>query len=237
MKPIPGPIKEFRKAYRENYAKQFYSGELHLLFTLGVLLGAIGWQLSRLRGLSVLELLVLPGTVLFGNWVEYMLHRYPLHNIYPGLWPVYEIHSLNHHRFYVYDSMSFESFRDFMMVLFPPWAPVLAVVFTASVGAYLVAPMAGANAGHLFAAGGASCLLFYEVLHALAHCEDEGWAGNLPLIQGIRRHHRLHHDPRLMSRYNFNITFPVFDWVFGTAIQSRPARAPAAPAQAAQSRV
>ncbi len=32
----------------------------------------------------------------------------------------------------------------------------------------------------------------------------------------LRHHHTVHHDPRLMNRYNFNITYPIFDWLFGT---------------------
>jgi hypothetical protein len=222
MVHIPEPVKEFRRYYRKNRVPRFYSGELHLLFTASVLLGGMGWHLAKLRNVTVWELLAVPAMLLFGNWVEYMVHRYPLHNVYPLLKGAYQIHSLEHHRFYIYDAMDFESFRDFMMVLFPPWAPVLVVAFTSAVGAYLVRPIFGANAGHLAAAAGTSCLFLYEVLHSLAHCADEGWAGKLPLVQGIRRHHRLHHDQALMSRYNFNITFPIFDWVLGTGIKAQP---------------
>mgnify|MGYP001499167400 CR=1 FL=1 len=38
----------------------------------------------------------------------------------------------------------------------------------------------------------------------------------LPLIGRLKRLHQAHHDPRLMARYNFNITYPVCDVVFGT---------------------
>jgi sterol desaturase/sphingolipid hydroxylase (fatty acid hydroxylase superfamily) len=234
MSAIPASVREFREAYRANYRKKFYSGELHMIWTFGILLGAIGWHLWQVRGATWLDLLVLPATLVFGNWVEYTVHRYPLHNIYPGLRPVYEIHSLNHHRFYNYDAMAFESFRDFMMVLFPPWAPALVIAFTSSVGFFLVRPLVSANAGHFFAAAGTAGLLFYEVLHALAHCSDESFAGRLPLVQGVRRHHRLHHDLALMSRWNFNITFPWFDRLLGTEIRVRsPRRTAASPAATA----
>lgn len=236
MNPVPETVRSFRENYRAHRVPWFYFGEIHLLFTFSVLAGTILWHLSRLRDLRAWELLMIPATLVFGNGVEYLVHRYPLHNIYPFLRKVYQIHSLEHHRFYVYDAMEFESFRDFMMVLFPPWAPVLGAAFTSAVGAFLVAPVIGANCGRLFAAMGTGCLFLYEVLHALSHCPDDGWAGRLPLIQGIRRHHRLHHDQALMSRYNFNITFPLFDRLFGTSIAERPARPrPAADAPVAAS--
>ena len=216
MKPVPEEVRAFREEYRRNRLPWFYSGEIHLVFTAAVLFGAIGWHLRMLQAWGWRESLVLAATLLFGNSVEYLLHRYPLHHPYPLLRPGFVIHTLEHHRFYVYGAMEFESFKDFMMVLFPPWAPVLTVILTTAAGVYLVAPLAGASCGHVFAAMGTGELLLYEVLHSLAHCSDDGWAGRLPLVQGIRRHHRLHHDPALMSRYNFNITFPFCDLLLKT---------------------
>ena len=35
-------------------------------------------------------------------------------------------------------------------------------------------------------------------------------------MQTLRRHHTRHHDLALMGRWNFNITFPIADWLFGT---------------------
>lgn len=213
---IPAEVRAFRAAYRRDRLPWYYVGELHLAFTSAVLLGTIGWHLIQVPSWGWREALFLPATLVFGNAVEYLLHRYPLHAVYPFARPAYEIHTLEHHRFYVHGAMDFESVKDFMMVLFPPWAPVLTALFTTAVGAWVIAPLTSPGCGHAFAAMGTGQLLLYEVLHSLAHCSDDGWAGRLPLVQGIRRHHRLHHDPALMSRYNFNITFPVFDRLLGT---------------------
>jgi hypothetical protein len=38
----------------------------------------------------------------------------------------------------------------------------------------------------------------------------------LPFILRLRRLHHRHHDPRLMATRNFNITYPIGDWLFGT---------------------
>lgn len=218
---IPAKVRAFRENYRANRIPWFYCGEFHLFFTAAVLLGTIGWHLSKVSGPRWWELLFVPATLLFGNWVEYSIHRYPLHRIYPLFEPGYRIHTLQHHNFYVAGAMDFESFYDFMMVLFPPWAPVGTALLTTLIGAYVLTPLVSANAGHFFAAAGTACLFLYELLHALSHCADRSWVGRVPLIQGIRRHHRTHHDQALMGRYNFNITFPVFDWVYGTTAPRR----------------
>ncbi len=36
------------------------------------------------------------------------------------------------------------------------------------------------------------------------------------IIRALRTHHARHHDPRLMQRWNFNVTVPLFDAVMGT---------------------
>lgn len=222
---IPETVRQFREHYRRVNIPRFYSGPLHLAFTASVLGGTIAWHLAHVSGLNPWEFLVLPVTLLFGNAVEYLVHRFPLHRVYPGLKSGYEIHSLEHHRFYTYDAMFFEKTKDFMMVLFPPWAPILVAVFCSLAGILLVGPLLSPNAGRFFAAMGTGCLLLYEALHGLAHFDDRSWAGRMPLVQAIRRHHRIHHDLQMMSRYNFNITFPIFDWILGTRIPTALARA------------
>jgi sterol desaturase/sphingolipid hydroxylase (fatty acid hydroxylase superfamily) len=42
------------------------------------------------------------------------------------------------------------------------------------------------------------------------------------LIRVLKRHHQTHHNLALMNDYNFNITFPIWDGIMGTAYrQSR----------------
>src|SRR5262245_18325185 len=105
--------------------------------------------------------------------------------------------------------MSAESSRAFKMVLSPPAILLffLGVVAT-PIGAalhLLVSP----NAGWIFASVAIGYYLTYEWLHFAYHLPPEGFVGRRRLIAVLRRHHQRHHDPGLMSRFNFNITFPI----------------------------
>ena len=40
----------------------------------------------------------------------------------------------------------------------------------------------------------------------------------------LRQHHIAHHNRKLMTRYNFNITYPICDRLFGTLYREPPGR-------------
>ena len=52
--------------------------------------------------------------------------------------------------------------------------------------------------GWLFVATVMAYYFVYEILHFCHHLPTSGWMGALPLLPRLRRHHALHHDPRLM---------------------------------------
>jgi len=45
---------------------------------------------------------------------------------------------------------------------------------------------------------------------------DTHFIYHIPSLKFLRRLHFQHHDIKEMDKYNFNITYPVFDVVFGT---------------------
>ncbi len=44
----------------------------------------------------------------------------------------------------------------------------------------------------------------------------QSWVGRLPFMDRLRQHHTHHHNERLMTRYNFNIIYPNFDYLCDT---------------------
>jgi hypothetical protein len=58
-------------------------------------------------------------------------------------------------------------------------------------------------------------------LHFAYHCDPRSRIGRIPGLGALRRLHLQHHDPLLMMRHNFNITYPVGDWLFGMLCRAR----------------
>ena len=53
------------------------------------------------------------------------------------------------------------------------------------------------------------------------HLPAEHPVARLGIFKALKRHHAIHHDPRLMRRFNFNVNLPLWDWVRGTAVRDR----------------
>ena len=59
----------------------------------------------------------------------------------------------------------------------------------------------------------------YEILHLSYHLPPDSFVGSMPFVDRLRRHHFVHHDPGVMAKANFNITFPIFDALMGTTVR------------------
>ena len=179
-------------------------------------IGVIALCIWRLDAVTALEWLTVPLVLLYANLAEYVGHRGPMHHPVRGLKLVYERHAKQHHRFFTDQAMAFESSRDFKAVLFPP---VMIVFFIGGFGLplwVLLYFLASANVAWLALGTAVAYFLNYEWLHFAYHCDPDSRIGRIPVLAALRRLHVRHHDPRLMARYNFNITYPVGDWLFRT---------------------
>jgi hypothetical protein len=207
---------EWRDLYRGAEISARYQGWLHFAFTTVGSLAAIAYCASRLHNVVAFEWALLPIFFLISNFGEYLGHRGPMHHRRERLAIIFKRHTLHHHHFFTSEAMECESTRDFAIVLFPP---VMLLFFMGGmalpIGAlfyFLVSP----NAGWLFAIEGISYFLLYEWLHFTYHQSPNGPIGRLAFVAALRRHHQAHHDPALMGDWNFNITFPIADWIMGT---------------------
>jgi hypothetical protein len=213
---IPESVERFRDEYRSAEIPPGYRPVLHLLFTFGGGSAALLACLWQLRAVAPLEWLTIPLTFLYANLAEYFGHRFPMHNPVRGLKLVYKRHAGQHHRFFSHLAMPLESPRDLRAVLFPP---VLVIFFFGAFGgpvALLLAWAASSNVAWLFLATALGYFLNYEILHTLHHAPAGSWVARQRWHAALSRRHREHHDPAEMTRVNFNITYPVGDWLFGT---------------------
>ncbi|SEA35298.1 sterol desaturase family protein [Microbulbifer marinus] len=207
---------EYRQRYRTEFIGPHYSGWLHLAFTISASLAVIAFSLLQLDEPTWYQWLTLPIAFIYTNLMEYWGHRGPMHNRRKWLGGVYRRHTLRHHRFFRDDAMAYENSRDFHAVLFPPVLVAFFLLATVVPSALLVHWLLGANVAWLYVATVFAYFLNYELLHFAYHVREESWVGRLPGMATLRRLHTQHHDPRLMQRFNFNITYPIGDWLFGT---------------------
>jgi sterol desaturase/sphingolipid hydroxylase (fatty acid hydroxylase superfamily) len=213
---LPAPVATFRRGYREARIGPRYSGRLHIAFTSIGSLVAIVLAARQVVAPSMLELLTVPCSFMIANVGEYFGHRGPMHHRRRGLGLLFTRHTLQHHRFYTHEAMAAESSRDFHMVLFPPVMLLFFLGTLATPIGLAIGLAFSPNAGWLFGATAVSYFLLYEWLHFAYHLPRDSWIGRRALVRRLRLHHTAHHDPALMTRYNFNITFPIADRLFGT---------------------
>ena len=205
-----------RTAFRDKRIGPRYSGPLHLATTVSISLLVAAVCILQLNAVRPLEWLTVPLTFLYANLSEYLGHRGPMHNKTRFLSKVFERHSIEHHAFFTDKAPTFESTQDFKAVLFPPILLVFFIAgFAVPVGALLYW-LFSANVGFLFILTAVLYFLNYELLHFAYHAEPESWIGRLPFMDRLRRHHLVHHNRELMTRYNFNIAYPICDRLFGT---------------------
>lgn len=144
---------------------------------------------------------------------EYAAHRWSMHRRrFP--YAVYHRHVVEHHAFFTDTRMVVDGWNDLRWVLFPPWALPLLVATVAPFAAALWA-LGAPRLAWLLLLVVIGYYGLYEIVHALAHMPvRRGRLGRM--IAAVTHHHRVHHDPALMRRWNFNFVVPLGDWLWGT---------------------
>lgn len=209
----------FRARYRAEIAPKRYNGWAHFAFTVAFSGSIVAFAISRLHDVAAWEWLTVPAAFLYANLTEYVGHRGPMHHKGKLLWRVYQRHTGHHHRFFTADDMGHEGQRDFYAVLFPPVLVVFFITAFSLPAGLLAAWATTANVAWLFVATTIGYFLNYELLHFAYHQPKTSWVWKAPVIAALARHHTTHHRPDVMTKGNFNITYPIADWMFGTWVK------------------
>lgn len=211
-------MRQTTEAFRSRYRAAIhprYNPWLHGAFVLlfGVL--AIGAFWSSVHQVQPLEWLAVPLTLLFFNFGVYMVHRHLGHHKKRFARMFYARHAGDHHSFFTPGHMTYDGARDWRVILFPAWLIVLHTL-AISLPLWWLFAQVNSNVAGLF--GG--CMVFgyltYEVFHACEHLPPQNPLTRLPWIRQMRRLHELHHRRERMQERNFNIVFPLMDYLFGT---------------------
>ena len=189
-----------------------YSPWLHLAGTLSVGLVALAVAIPRVHAPTWVEWLTIPLVFLVSNAFEWRAHKSILHRRTPPWQVLYDRHTPEHHVVFGYDDMAVRDWRELKLVLIPAIGVVGLVLATAPL-AWLLGHFGSPNRGWLMLATSAVYVVGYEISHLTYHLPPESFIGRLTLVRVLREHHRRHHHPRLMQRWNFNVTIPLFDWL------------------------
>jgi hypothetical protein len=204
----------FRRRYRADI-HPLYNPWLHGAFVLlfGVLAISVFW--SNVHQVRPAQWLAVPVTLLLFNLGVYMVHRHLGHHRKSLARLFYARHAGDHHSFFTPGHMTYDSARDWRVILFPAWLIVLHTLAVALPLWWLLKHIDTNVAGLV---GGVLVLgyLAYEVFHACEHLPPHYPITRLPWIRQMRRLHELHHRRELMQERNFNIVFPLMDYLFGT---------------------
>lgn len=216
-------VDAFRARYRAAIHPR-YSGRLHALWIAVAGLSVITVAIAQLHAVHALEWLVLVVALLLGNVGEYAIHVQLGHRKKAWATLFYKRHTGDHHSFFSDTHMQWQTPRDWRVVLFPAWLIMVVVMFIGAPGAWLLNEFISSNAAWLWMAGITSTYVLYEAFHFSDHLPDGHWLHRLlPGLAAMAHLHRLHHQRNQMTAVNFNLTFPLTDYLMGT-LHWRPPR-------------
>jgi hypothetical protein len=192
---------------------------MHYGFTVGFALIAALISGFQAVGLVWQDLVVAPVMVVYANLIEYWVHRILLHRRVPGLGILYKRHAIQHHRYFTDQDVSIISPLQMYYVLFPAVAIVFFIPLAAGPVSLLIGNIFGSNVGWVALMTSALYFAWYETFHLANHLPATHWVHRIPGLSALCRFHRLHHHPANSRSHNFNVTFPLADWIFGTLKQ------------------
>lgn len=159
------------------------------------------------------ELLIIPlALIIMSSW-EYGIHKYWMHKLFKPLWFLFK-HHRTHHQRYTSSRMEINSVIELYFILSPVGG--IMVVFATIVPLWFLISLFDVNAACLFIITTLLYFITYEFTHLSYHLPKTFWVRSKRIINFLSKHHTRHHDSRNLFKFNFNVTFPLFDWISRT---------------------
>ena len=222
-----GQMTEKQRAFREEYKREiakWYSGWGHLLSIYVPGIAVIAFCVNNIHAPTLTEIAILGPILIFYNFNEWWIHKnamhHPVKKLGGALMPVYHRHVHQHHQYFTSKRMTYDTNREWRIVLFPPYALLIFLVATVPF-ALIIGYVWSPNAGFLVMLSTPFYYLNYETFHLCCHVKENWFVRNCPLINTIRRHHAAHHSQPIMMERNMNLTYPITDWYMGTSDLNR----------------
>lgn len=225
MENIPNDVQQYRNEWSK-IVPQWYSAKLHYFGTSAVSLPLVAygfyhlWLNRNSNPLSLYEWIMIPFFLAIASLVEYITHRYILHR---RIWPLthaYTEHTLRHHSYYTEAAIEATKQREYYQVFFPVWGVALIQYGVNLPISILLGTLYTENSGYIALIFGPLFFFVYETIHAICHFPANSKAFKIPGLWFLREHHRIHHNKSLMGKWNFNIVFPLWDWILKTTFRA-----------------
>lgn len=206
---------KFRETYRKNISKS-YNGYLHILSVFLIGLSVIFYSITMLDNVSLAEYISVPMTIIVVNFAEYASHRWLGHKKTKVAALFYSRHTGDHHSFFLANHMSYESTRDWRVILFPAYLIIAFILGLILPMGYILTSVFTDNVAYLYSASAIFGYLFYETMHFSYHLPKGSFFERFLFWKKMKNLHDLHHNRNVMTKHNFNITIPIFDWLLRT---------------------
>ena len=165
-----------------------------------------------------LDWVLAPIFFVVANFIEWMIHRHPMHHPQPPRF-MYANHTLLHHLAFTDGNMPVTRPAELGLVMMP-WYTMIGLFVLASPIMVLAGFLRGPGLAGVFLLAAVAYFLMYEALHALYHLPDATLdrigLGRRRLFRRMQAHHAHHHVLGRMAHVNFNVTIPLMDVVLGT---------------------
>lgn len=206
----------YREWYQREKRPRFYHPYLHLGFNLGILMALITAHFILVENWNFYSVILLAGIFLLGNFTVWFVHKYPLHRRIRFWSFPYDAHTVEHHRYFTADAITYDSHQDYVAIFFPSMVIFSFAVIAQPLIYFGTNFLAGPDHAHVLAGGAAGYFLMYELFHWASHLPSTHPLMKIPWVNYMREHHRIHHSTRLMNKYNFCIVYPLMDIIMGT---------------------
>ena len=208
--------KKYREWYKQEILPKNYNPVVHLGVNIGLLAGSLLFHFIMIKDWSPIFLALMALIFFLGNVVVFVLHKYPLHRRYKWWTFPYDTHTVEHHRYFTAETITFDNSMDFNAVFFPMEVIAGFTLIGQPLIFFGVKHFFGQDVAHVITGSAASYFLLYEFFHWASHLPRNHFLMKFPWILYMRQHHVAHHNPRLMNRYNFCIVDPLVDIIMGT---------------------
>lgn len=206
-----------RDRFRKNELPKYYHPLVHIVINFGILIALTCFFILKLEDVIWYQWLWLVALFLVGNFAVFFIHKFPLHKkgFFLGAYS-FKKHAVQHHSFFLKEKPEFDSWYDLYIVFFPPEVVIgFALIYLPALY-FILSMFLSLNSVFMILLGNSGYFLLYEIVHFSSHLPENHWALKIPHLKSMWNHHRIHHDPKLMGEYNFNIVYKMSDKLFGT---------------------